>query len=119
MNKIQRLNTLEVYKLAKEFSKNIYSLCEEFPKDYRFEIGSQLRRASYSIGANIAEGYSRSTSKEKLNFFNISKASISECIFFLELCSEMKVTNQEKSGKLLTQLVNLDVKLFNFMQSFR
>lgn len=49
-----------------------------FPSDERFELSSQLRRAAYSVVANIVEGMSRRSAREKAHFLNIAEASLAE-----------------------------------------
>ncbi len=50
---------LEVYKLARKLSKEIYELTKSFPKEERYSLTDQIRRSSRSIGAQIAEAWAR------------------------------------------------------------
>jgi len=50
---------LDVWKKAIEFAVAVYRATDDFPKDERFGLISQLRRAAVSIPANIAEGAGR------------------------------------------------------------
>ncbi len=49
-----------------------------FPPFERFELGGQLRKAAYSVPANIAEGCARRTPRDRRYFLNISEASLVE-----------------------------------------
>src|SRR6476659_10007017 len=69
---------LDLWNKAIEFVVKIYTLTEQFPKDERFGLISQLRRASVSITANIAEGAARTTPKEFIQFLSHSQGSASE-----------------------------------------
>jgi four helix bundle protein len=71
-------HNLDVWKKAVEFSVQIYKATEGFPRDERFGLTSQLRRAAVSIAANIAEGAGRKSKKEFANFLSISQGSASE-----------------------------------------
>jgi four helix bundle protein len=51
---------------------------QRFPVCERYELGAQLRRAAYSVPANLVEGIAREHDREKLRFFNIASASLSE-----------------------------------------
>jgi four helix bundle protein len=51
---------------------------KQFPEFERFELGKQLRRAAYSVPANIVEGFARRSRKARLNFLNIAEASLAE-----------------------------------------
>lgn len=55
---------LEVWKRAVEFVVRVYKLTETFPREERFGLTSQIRRAAVSIPANIAEGAARQSKKE-------------------------------------------------------
>ncbi|MBI5220377.1 MAG: four helix bundle protein [Candidatus Liptonbacteria bacterium] len=56
----------------------VYRATEKFPAKEIFGLVSQLRRAVISITSNIAEGFSRSSLKEKMNFYHISLGSLTE-----------------------------------------
>jgi four helix bundle protein len=51
---------------------------QQFPREERFELGSQLRRSAYSVAANLVEGSARETTRDRLRFFNIASSSLSE-----------------------------------------
>jgi len=59
MEKTTDFRELIVWQKAHQFVLDVYSLTSRFPKEERFGITSQIRRASISIAANIAEGYSK------------------------------------------------------------
>ncbi len=69
---------LDVWKKSIDFTIVIYKLTESFPKDERFGLISQIRRASVSIAANIAEGAARKHDKLFQNFISIAQGSASE-----------------------------------------
>ena len=105
---------LDVYKNGREFIEKIYKITETFPKSELYGIISQLRRASVSINANIAEGSGRHNKKEQRQFYNISKASLYECIALLDTAYDLKFikdeinnTLREKSRIILARLNGL------------
>ena len=69
---------LEVWQTAVDFVVNIYKQTESFPKDERFGLTSQVRRAAVSIAANIAEGAGRDSRKEFCYFLSNAQGSASE-----------------------------------------
>ncbi len=69
---------LEVWQRAIDFVLMIYQQTKDFPADERFGLTSQIRRASVSIPANIAEGAARQSDKEFLQFVAIAQGSCSE-----------------------------------------
>jgi len=69
---------LDAWKRSTAFAVDIYRLTERFPKDERYGLTSQLRRAAVSIPANIAEGAARSSKKDYRRFLSNAQGSASE-----------------------------------------
>ena len=78
----------------------IYKITSNFPKDELFGLTSQMRRSAVSIPANIVEGYSRRSIKEKLNFYNIARGSLSELEYYIDLSSDLAYIKKEEYQKL-------------------
>lgn len=71
-------HNLDVWKKAVKFTVQIYKVTDHFPRDEKFGLTSQVRRASVSIAANIAEGAGRKSTREFANFLSIAQGSASE-----------------------------------------
>ncbi|MBT0653778.1 four helix bundle protein [Geomobilimonas luticola] len=69
---------LEVWKYSMGMVTEIYSLTTAFPKEELYGLTNQVRRAAVSIPSNIAEGASRQTEKEFVQFLYIALASAAE-----------------------------------------
>ena len=95
---------LEVWQNARKYVKNIYKITETFPVKEQFGITNQIRRASLSITANISEGFSRQTNKEKARFINIAYSSSWEIINFLILSRDLEFLNEEEYTKLRSDI---------------
>jgi four helix bundle protein len=78
MSHIESFTGLIVWQRAHELIVGVYKLTRLFPSDEKFGLTSQLRRAAVSVAANIAEGYKRSSKREKRQFFLVSSASLEE-----------------------------------------
>ncbi|MBI2065744.1 MAG: four helix bundle protein [Candidatus Zambryskibacteria bacterium] len=76
--KIRNFTDLRAWQKGHELVLYVYQLTRKFPKDELFALTSQLRRAVISITSNIAEGFSRHSYKEKVNFYHISLGSTTE-----------------------------------------
>ncbi|HBH84058.1 MAG: four helix bundle protein [Bacteroidetes bacterium GWA2_40_15] len=99
---VRSFRDLEVYKLAREVSKEIYILSKAFPADERFSLTDQIRRSSMSVGAQIAEAWGK---RRYENHF-ISKLTDAdseqlETQHWVELSEECGYINSEKSQILL------------------
>ena len=101
---------LDIWKESFNVSKNIYSITSKFPEKEKFGIISQLRRASASIGANIAEGCGRQSEKDFVRFLYIAFGSIKECEHFLLLSKDLKYLNTDNFNILNENLNQLAKK---------
>jgi len=117
--KTQSYLDLEIYQLAKKFAVEIHRLTlDELPKFEMFEEGSQIRRSSKSIGANIVEGFGRKRYKgEYIRFLTYALASCDETKYHLEMLWETGSLGQERSQHFLEGYDNLGRKIYKFRQS--
>ncbi len=69
---------LEVWQKSIDLVIDIYSLTKQLPDHEKYSLSDQIRRAAISIPSNIAEGYSRQTTKEYIQFLYIALSSASE-----------------------------------------
>lgn len=70
-----------------------------FPSEERFELSSQLRRAAYSVVANIVEGMARRSPREKAHFLNVAEASLAEAGYCLHAAHRLGyLTQSERDG---------------------
>ena len=69
---------LRAWKQSMELALEIYRFTENFPKEERYGLTSQLRRAAVSVSSNIAEGKGRCTDKELLLFLHHARGSLLE-----------------------------------------
>ena len=76
---------IEAWKLADDLTVAVYERTRSFLKDEVYGLTSQLRRASYSVPANIVEGSSRESKKDYLHFLYIARGSLSEAQHFIHL----------------------------------
>jgi len=61
---------LDVWSRAVDFVVTVYKITEPFPREERFGLTSQIRRAAVSVPANIAEGAARTSPKEFRHFLS-------------------------------------------------
>lgn len=77
-NKIKNFTDLHAWQEAHALVLEIYRLSSRFPKEEQFGLTAQLRRAGISITSNVAEGFSRSSLKEKIQFYSMTLGSLTE-----------------------------------------
>ena len=105
---------LKVWQLSKDLTVEIYKLTYNFPQVEKFGLTSQIRWATLSISANIAEGMSRITEKDKARFINQAFSSAIEVVNFLILANDLEFLStedylnlREKIEKITNQLNSL------------
>ena len=86
---------LEVWKLGRELTKNIYKISRNFPEEERFGLTSQIRRASISVTSNIAEGSSRKSGKEQARYTEIAFGSLLEILNQIIAAGDLEFINEE------------------------
>lgn len=76
--KIKSFTDLNVWQESHRLVLMIYKETENFPKHEQFGLAAQMRRAAVSITSNIAEGFSRRSYKEKIQFYSVAHGSLTE-----------------------------------------
>ena len=114
MARIQEFEELEVWKLARKLTVQVYALSRNgaFAKDYGF--CNQIRRAVVSIVSNIAEGFERRSNSQFIQFLDIANGSAGEVRAQLYVALDLGYITQEQVqaafnditsiGKMLTSL---------------
>ena len=95
-NHIFSFEDLDVYKKARALVKEIYKIQDGLPKEERFGLCDQLRRASISISANIAEGSGRKSLKEKIHFIEIAYGSLMEVFCELQTAVDLGYATEQQ-----------------------
>ena len=101
---------LDVWKRAMDFVEMVYVLSGRFPKEEVYGLTSQVRRAAVSIPSNIAEGASRQSTKEFIQFLYISLGSLSEVETQLMLSYRLKyvpsIEEELKHATIIKKMLN-------------
>jgi four helix bundle protein len=112
------LKDLEVYQLSRNLSSLAWKIYSKMSYEEKKIIGDQFIRSVDSVGANIAEGYARFHYLEKVRFYHISRASLSESIeHWAELMLERNIVSNPVYQELMEIHKPLQVKLNNFIAS--
>lgn len=82
---------LNIWKLGMEIVEDVYVLSQKLPKEEKYGIVSQMKRAAVSIPSNIAEGHSRNYNKVFVQFLRTSLGSVSELNTLILLTVNLKM----------------------------
>ena len=95
---------LEAWKKSVELVTDIYKKTEGFPKEERYGLTSQIRRAAISVPANIAEGAGRYSPKEFAHFLSNAQGSASELETELIISNRLGYPDETSFSQLIAQL---------------
>jgi len=94
-------HNLVVWRRADDLFIEVHQLTlQRFPAHERFELGSQVRRAAWSVPANIVEGIARRSRRDALRFFDISSSSLSELAYGLHAATRLGYIDAATSAAL-------------------
>jgi four helix bundle protein len=88
--------SLEAWKVAREFRKEIAIISKGFPQHEQFKLRSQIDRSARSVSANIAEGYGRYHYQENIQACRIARGSLSETLDHLILANDEQYIDEQK-----------------------
>jgi four helix bundle protein len=118
-SKIRTFEDLVVWQKAIAVVKQVYLITETGELRRDFGLKDQLRRASVSIPANIAEGFERSSRKEYLLFLNIAKGSAGEVRSLSRVAFEVGYLSQSTYDDLRDAAIVISKSLFNQIQAIK
>ncbi len=107
---------LDIYNESYQLALEVHRISLKMPKYELYEIGSQLRRASKSITANIVEGYGRKVYKAVfIRFLIFAHSSCDETIVHLKFISDLYENLKEEAAALIEKYTELSKKMFKFI----
>ena len=114
-NKIKKFTDLHAWQEGHKLVLAVYKETENFPDKERYGITDQMRRAVVSITSNIAEGFSRRSSKEKNRFYCMAQASLVELQNQLIISKDVGYLQGDKFRAMADQSITTN-KLINGLQ---
>jgi four helix bundle protein len=111
---IESFDQLDVWKEGHQLVLSVYRNVQKLPADEKFGLISQMRRASVSVPANIAEGFKRRGQADKVPFYNMAQGSLEEVRYYFILCRDLGfrvefdtlVDQATRVARLLQGLIN-------------
>lgn len=110
---------LLVWQRSIDFVTEIYRTTEAFPKDEIYGLISQIRRAAVSIPSNIAEGNSRRSKPDYLQFLKIARGSCAEIETQLIISKNLGFLNEDDYLKLNQQIIEISKMLNGLINSLQ
>jgi len=115
-----RHHSLVAWQRADDLFIKIHLLTtKQFPAFERFELGSQLRRAAYSVPANVVEGFARRYRRSRLHFLNISEASLAEVGYCVHVAHRLGYVGDDLLGELEKDINAVGAPLAGLVRSTR
>ncbi len=92
---------LQVWRRALEWAEAIYQATAGWPREERFGLTSQIRRAAVSVASNIAEGAARRSTGEFIQFVGMARGSLAEAETQLLLAEKLRYLSEIEARRLL------------------
>ncbi len=112
MVKVKDFTQLEVWRMARKLRVEAYEMSRLFPRDEKYGLALQLRRAAVSVTANIAEGYGRYSYQENMQFCRHSRGSAYEVRDHLIAALDAGYIPREKYKEATTLAISV-IRLLN------
>lgn len=105
---------LIVWQEAKSLTILVYKLTSKFPKSEEYGLKSQMRRASVSVMSQIAEGWVRKSTKDKLHYLEIAEGSLLELESQGEIPTEVGYWTFKDYDKFDSQRAKVSYLLYKY-----
>ena len=115
MAKIERFEDLEIWQLAREICKDVWSIIQNTSLQRDYKLREQINGASGSIMDNISEGFERDGNREFINFLSIAKASCGETRSQLYRCLDRNHIDEETFKRISEKAILNSRKIKSFM----
>lgn len=119
MGAITSFEGIVAWQKARELTREIYRLCNTAPLSKDYALADQMRRASVSVMANIAEGYDRSGDGEFRQFLSVAKGSVSEVRSHLYVALDAGLVSKSDFERLQDLAMEIGKLLGAFMRYLR
>lgn len=105
--KIQTFLDLDAWKEGHKLVLIVYEFTKSFPREELFGLTSQMRRCVVSITSNIAEGFSRQSYKEKVQFYSVAQGSVTEFQNQLIIAKDVGLATKQIFEEVFSQSVKV------------
>lgn len=116
---MQDFKKLKVWEVSHLLTLDVYRVTQSFPKQETYGLTSQIRRASSSVPANIAEGCGRASSADFARFLQIAMGSSSELEYHLILARDLNFLSLDDYERLASSTIESKRMLASLIQKVR
>ena len=110
--------SLVAWQRADDLFVRVHQLAiKQFPLYEKFELGSQLRRAAFSVAVNIVEGFARSPGPARLNFLRTSHASLAEVGYCIHVARRLAYISDDLAADLDKDIRQVGAPLAGLIRS--
>lgn len=114
-----KFRKLAVWQRSIQFVSVVYQVTSSFPKEERFGLTDQIRRASVSISLNIAEGSGAGSDPEFIRFLKMAQRSAYEVIAALEIAINLKFSGEVTLNNLIQEVDELSAMISGLIKSLK
>lgn len=118
-HKIKSFTDLITWQEGHKIVLLIYGITDNFPQKEIYALTNQMRRAAVSITSNIAEGFSRYSKKEKIQFYYTALGSLTELQSQLIVTRDVNYINEQKFNEILGLSINVSKLINGLIKSLR
>jgi len=113
-------HTLVAWQRADDLFVQLHRLSlKTFPGFERFELGGQLRRAAYSVPANIVEGFARRPGRARLNFLHIAQSSLAELGYCVHVAHRLGYLSDQQAAEIELAIRQVGAPLAGLIRATR
>ena len=116
---IKNFKKLDIWKRSRFFVKTLYLATNKFPKEEKFGLASQLRRAAVSVPSNIAEGCGRKTEKALSNFLDHAIGSNCEVETQLFLAYDLQMIDETTTRQLIDETIQIRRMIIGYQKTLK
>src|SRR5467141_592119 len=116
---VRDFRQIKVWAKAHKLTLEIYKTTSRFPREELYALTSQIRRASSSIPANIAEGFGRGGNVELARFLQIGMGSAYEVEYHFLLAKDLGFINEDAYLRLEAQIIEVKRMLAALLMKVR
>ncbi len=114
---MHKFEDLKIWQKAMDITVDCYKATENFPKEEKYGLTSQLRRSAVSVPSNISEGAGRNTNGEFKQFLGIANGSSFELLTQLYLSKRLNLITEESVRPIINEVLQVTKMSYSLQKS--